>query len=132
MSELKHKKVHNNLNKNKIIKKKNYQKNTFYIISYNYQPINSWQIEAARRVITRTTKRTGALYININPKTPITSKPIGSRMGKGAGKVKHLICNVSPGEVIFTLKGVTKKIGIKALQLASKKLPIRAIVIGNI
>jgi large subunit ribosomal protein L16 len=53
-------------------------------------------------------------------------------MGKGAGKVKHLICNVSPGEVIFTLKGVTKKIGIKALQLASKKLPIRAIVIGNI
>jgi ribosomal protein L16/L10AE len=53
-------------------------------------------------------------------------------MGKGAGKVKHLICNVSPGDIIFTLKGVDSKIGIKALKLATKKLPVRAIITGDI
>jgi large subunit ribosomal protein L16 len=53
-------------------------------------------------------------------------------MGKGAGKVTHLICNVSPGDVIFTLKGVNSSIGIRALQLATKKLPVRSVITGNI
>jgi large subunit ribosomal protein L16 len=49
--------------------------------------ISSTVFEAARRAITFKLKRMGKLYINGFPTIPLTSKPLGTRMGKGAGNI---------------------------------------------
>jgi large subunit ribosomal protein L16 len=45
------------------------------------------QLEMARRVISRITKRIGKVFINISCNHPITKKPLLSRMGKGSGSI---------------------------------------------
>ena len=47
--------------------------------------ITSAQIEAARKVITRTVKRSGKMWIRIFPDKPVSKKPLETRMGKGKG-----------------------------------------------
>jgi len=49
--------------------------------------ISATVLEAARRSITRKLKRLGRLKINGFPNIPITSKPLGVRMGKGVGSI---------------------------------------------
>ena len=51
--------------------------------------ITSNQIEAARVAMTRYIKRGGKVWIKIFPDKPITTKPIGTRMGKGKGAVEY-------------------------------------------
>ena len=46
------------------------------------------QIETARRVISRATKRIGKVFIRVFFNLPITKKPLLSRMGKGCGVIK--------------------------------------------
>jgi large subunit ribosomal protein L16 len=46
------------------------------------------QIETARRVISRMTKRSGKVYIRVFFHHPLTKKPSLSRMGKGVGAIK--------------------------------------------
>jgi large subunit ribosomal protein L16 len=45
------------------------------------------QVETARRIIARITKRQSKIFINIICNHPITKKPLLSRMGKGAGGI---------------------------------------------
>jgi large subunit ribosomal protein L16 len=45
------------------------------------------QLETARRIIARVTKRIGKVNINICFNQPITKKPLLSRMGKGSGAI---------------------------------------------
>jgi large subunit ribosomal protein L16 len=45
------------------------------------------QLETARRVITRITKRTSKIFTNVPFTHPLTKKPLLSRMGKGAGGI---------------------------------------------
>ena len=51
--------------------------------------ISSVVLEAARRSIVKKLKKLGTLKINGFPNIPITSKPIGVRMGKGVGSISH-------------------------------------------
>ena len=50
--------------------------------------LTSKQIETARRVISRATKRIGKVFIRVFFNLPITKKPLLSRMGKGCGVIK--------------------------------------------
>jgi large subunit ribosomal protein L16 len=45
--------------------------------------LTSNQIEAARKVLTRSTSKTGKLWIRVFPDRPITAKPAEVGMGKG-------------------------------------------------
>jgi len=45
------------------------------------------QVEMARRVISRITKRIGKIFINVFCNCPLTKKPLLSRMGKGSGLI---------------------------------------------
>ena len=85
----KFKKVHKKVRLNKL---KDYR--TSYLKEFNYGlkvldngVISSVVLEAARRSITRKLKRSGSLKINGFPNVPITSKPLGVRMGKGVGSI---------------------------------------------
>ena len=87
--------------------------------------ITSNQIEAARVAMTRYIKRGGKVWIKIFPDKPITSKPIGTRMGKGKGAVEYWVAAVKPGRVMFEIAGVSEEIAREALRLAMNKLPIK-------
>jgi len=47
------------------------------------------QVEAARRVLSRKTKRIGKIIIRVRFNFPVTKKPLLSRMGKGSGPIKY-------------------------------------------
>ena len=91
--------------------------------------VSNRQIEAARRVITRTLKRGGKTWIRIFPDKPITSKPAEVRMGKGKGAVDSWVAVVRPGRILYEIDGVSKEIAMEALRLAAYKLPIKAQII---
>ncbi len=87
--------------------------------------ITSSQIEAARIAMTRYIKRGGKVWIKIFPDKPITSKPIGTRMGKGKGAPEYWVAVVKPGRVMFELAGVSEEVAREALRLAGHKLPVK-------
>ena len=87
--------------------------------------ISARQIEAARRVITRSLQRDGKVWIRIFPDKPITKK--GSEMGMGSGKgpVDYYVAIAKPGTIIFEIGGVSEEDAAKAMKLAAYKLPIK-------
>ena len=91
--------------------------------------VTSRQIEAARRAITRRMRRLGRLWIRIFPDVPVTSKPLGVRMGKGKGAVEYWVCRVKPGRIMFEMDGVKPEIAIDALTLAAAKLPVKTKIV---
>ena len=87
--------------------------------------ITSNQIEAARVAMTRYIKRGGKVWIKIFPDKPVTSKPIGTRMGKGKGNVEFWVAPVKPGRIMFEMGGVTEEVAREALRLAGNKLSVK-------
>jgi large subunit ribosomal protein L16 len=87
--------------------------------------ITSRQIEAARRTITRYTKRGASIWIRIFPDKTVTTRAAESRMGSGKGTVDYWVAVVKPGTVLFEVGTVPKEIAYGALKLASYKLPIK-------
>lgn len=87
--------------------------------------IQSNQIEAARRVISRTLGKAGKIWIRIFPDQPVTKKPAEVGMGKGKGDPDHFIFDVRPGRVLFEIDGVPEDIAKEAFRKATAKLPIK-------
>lgn len=88
--------------------------------------VKSNQIEAARRVISRTLGKTGKIWIRIFPDKPITKKPAEVGMGKGKGDPDHFVFEVAPGRVLFEIDGVSEEVAREALRKATAKLPLKA------
>ena len=89
--------------------------------------ITARQIESARRAINRYVRRGGKLYIRIFPDVPITSKPLGVRMGSGKGSVEYWIAKVQPGRVLYEIEGVSEAAAREAFRLAAAKLPVSTV-----
>lgn len=83
------------------------------------------QIEAARRAMTRYTKRGGRIWIRIFPDKPITKKSAESGMGGGKGDVANYVAVVRRGKILFEMGGVTAKMAREAMRRASHKLPMK-------
>ena len=91
------------------------------------------QIEAARKTITRSTKRAGKVWIRAFPDKPITAKSPGAKMGSGKGDIKGYVAVIRPGKLIFEIAGIERGLAKRAMELASAKLPFktRFIARGN-
>ncbi|MDD3678792.1 MAG: 50S ribosomal protein L16 [Patescibacteria group bacterium] len=87
--------------------------------------VDSRQIEAARRALTRYIKRGGKVWIRVFPDQPITKKPNETRMGSGKGSPDHFIFQVRPGRIIFEMDGISEELAREALRLGSHKLPLK-------
>ena len=87
--------------------------------------IKSNQIEAARIAMTRYIKRGGQVWIKIFPDKPVTTKPLGTRMGSGKGSPEYWVSVVKPGRVMFEISGVSEETAREAMRLAAHKLPIK-------
>ena len=88
--------------------------------------VKSNQIEAARRVISRTLGKTGKIWIRIFPDRPVTKKPAEVSMGKGKGDPTHFVFEVHPGRVLFEVEGVSEDLAREAFRKATAKLPLQA------
>ena len=86
--------------------------------------VTARQIEATRRAITRKMKRRGRVWIRVFPATPITSKPVEVRMGKGKGNVDYWVCPVRQGKILYEIGGISHEIAMQALQAGAAKLPL--------
>lgn len=93
--------------------------------------VKSNQIEAARRVISRTLGKTGRVWIRIFPDRPITKKAAETPMGKGKGDPDHFVFEVAPGRILFEVDGVTEEVAREALRKATAKLPITGRVVAR-
>ena len=91
--------------------------------------ITTRQIEAARVVISRYTKRGGKIYIRIFPHLAKTKKAAGTRMGSGKGSPEDWVAVVRQGTIMFEMAGVPEESAREALRLAAYKLPIKCKVV---
>ena len=91
--------------------------------------INSRQIEAARRAMTRSIKRGGRVWIKIFPDKVVTAKPAETRMGSGKGAPDYWVAVVKPGRILFEMSGADRAVAREAMELAAQKLPIKVRVI---
>jgi large subunit ribosomal protein L16 len=82
------------------------------------------QIEAARKVVSRTLGKTGRYWIRIFPDRPLTQKAAQVGMGKGKGDLNGYCFEVEPGRILFEVDGVTEAVAREALRKASAKLPV--------
>ena len=89
------------------------------------------QIEAARRVLTRYTKKGGKLWIRIFPDHAVTTKGNEVPMGGGKGATDHYVCIVRPGMVLFELGGVPVIEAREAMRQAKFKLPMRTVIVAR-
>jgi len=91
--------------------------------------ITTRQIEAARIVLSRYTKRGGQIWIRIFPQLAKTKKPAEVRMGSGKGSPEDWVAVVQQGRVMFEIAGVAPEVEREALRLAAYKLPIKCKVV---
>lgn len=87
--------------------------------------VRSNQIEAARKVISRTVGKTGKVFIRIFPDKPITKKAAEVPMGKGKGDPDHFVFEVRPERVLFEVRGVSEAVAREAMRKAIAKLPLK-------
>lgn len=88
--------------------------------------VKSNQIEAARRVISRTLGKTGKIWIRIFPDRPATKKAAEVGMGKGKGDPEYFMFEVHPGRILFEVDGVSEEVAKEAMRKAAAKLPVKA------
>jgi len=129
--KVKHRKWHKGRKRNQGIATRNVDLSfgSFGIKALGHAWLTSRQIEAARRVLSRYTKRSGKIWIRVFPDKPVTAKGGETPMGSGKGAVDHYVTVIKPGHVIFEMEGVDVKDAVEALRLAGYKLPFKTKVI---
>lgn len=91
--------------------------------------ITNKQIEAARIVLSRFTKKVGKSFIRIFPYLGITKKPLEVRMGNGKGTVEKWVAVVEKGTVMFEVSGLNEADAREALSQAGYKLSVKSRVV---
>ena len=91
--------------------------------------ITARQIESARIVISRYTRKEGKMWIRIFPHLAKTKKPAEVRMGSGKGAPELWVAVVRKNRVMFEIAGVGEETAREALRLAAYKLPCRCRII---
>ncbi|MEC9309811.1 MAG: 50S ribosomal protein L16 [Chloroflexota bacterium] len=96
----------------------------FGLIALEADWITARQIESARVAITRSLQRGGQVWIRVFPDKPVSKKPAEVRMGGGKAANEYWAAVVRPGRILFEVGGVPEEQALRALKLASYKLPI--------
>jgi large subunit ribosomal protein L16 len=91
--------------------------------------IKDKQIEAARVILARATRKIGKYWIRIFPDKPYTQKPQGVTMGAGKGEVIGYVAVVSPGKILFEIDGLDDQEAKKTLKNIGCKLSIKTKII---
>lgn len=101
----------------------------YLIYTLNDGEIKANAIEAARIVLKRGSK-TDAMW-KLEADIPVTRKPVGTRMGKGKGKIDHYIAKVPAGAHIFMFNCSDELQAKYACKQVDFRLPIKAKLIAT-
>ena len=93
--------------------------------------IRSNQLEAARKAMSRSIKKTGKIWIRVFPDMPYTQKPAEVKLGKGKGDLQGYVAPVKAGRILFEVDGVEESIARESLRKAGTKLPIKTKVVAR-
>lgn len=91
--------------------------------------IKDKEIEAARVVFARATKKTGKFWTRIFPDKPFTKKPPEVTMGSGKGDVAFFVASVTPGRILFEIDGLSDLESEKVLKCVASKLSVKAKIV---
>ena len=91
--------------------------------------IKDREIEAARVVFARATKKAGKFWIRIFPEKQFTKKPPEVTMGAGKGDVAYFVASVTPGKILFELDGLNKEESILVLENVASKLSVKTKIV---
>lgn len=80
-------------------------------------------LEAVRRTLSRSFKRTGRIWIRVFPDIAVSRKPAEVRMGKGKGANAFWMCRVQAGHILFEMDGVSHELAKHASTLIATKFP---------
>jgi large subunit ribosomal protein L16 len=105
---------------------------SFGLKSESQARVKSTQIEAARKVISRTLTKSGKYWVRIFPDRPYTAKAAEVGMGKGKGDPQGYCFDVLPGRLIFEVDGAEESVAKEALRKAGTKLPIKTRIISRV
>jgi len=86
--------------------------------------VTNRQLEAARKVIVRYTRKVGKLRFRVFPDVPYTKKGLEMPMGSGKGDVDFYQARVKKGGLLFEVSGLDRATAEEAFKMASYKLPM--------
>lgn len=87
------------------------------------------QLEAARKVIVRVTRKVWKIWFRVFPDLPYTKLGLEMPMGKGKGDVDSYRVRIKPWKMIFEISWVDRDDAVKVLKLAAHKLPLQVSVV---
>lgn len=93
--------------------------------------IKDRQIEAARVILARATRKAGKFWIRIFPDKPYTKKPPEVTMGAGKGDVAFFVASVSPGRVLFEIDGLSEEESFTVLKNIASKLSVKTKIVSK-
>lgn len=94
--------------------------------------VSSNQLESARRVVTRYTRRGGKYWIRVFPDKSVTKKPAETRMGSGKGAPDHWVSVVLRGRMLMEIGGVREDQAKEALTIAGHKFPMGTKIVTRV
>jgi large subunit ribosomal protein L16 len=103
----------------------------FWLKATSSDYISNRQIEAARKVIVRHTKKVWRLRVRVFPDIPFTKKWLEMPMGKGKWDVDMYKAPIRKWKIILEISWIDKELAEKILVSASKKLSIKARVVAK-
>lgn len=98
---------------------------SYGLISMSQGYVKDRQIESARVIMARATRKSGKYWIRIFPDKPYTKKPPEVTMGAGKGDVSHFVASVVPGRILFEIDGIPEAEAKKVLRDVASKMSIR-------
>ena len=105
---------------------------TFGLKSLEITRLKSSQIEAARKTLSKKSKKIGRYWIRVFPNIPVTSKPTAIRMGKGKGSFKYWMTRIKKGQILFELSRIDTITAHFILKSVSQKLPIKTKIVSKL
>lgn len=89
------------------------------------------QLEAARKVIVRVTRKVGKIWFRVFTDLPYTKKWLEMPMGKWKGDVDTYRVRVKPGRIIFEVSWIDRETALEVFKQASYKLPLKTRIVGR-
>lgn len=80
------------------------------------------QLDSILKVVKKNIKKTGKIIIKGFPDTPVTKKPLETRMGKGKGNFDTWALKVKPGFILLEIITDDIEVAIKGLKIVQKKM----------
>jgi len=93
--------------------------------------IKDKEIEAARIILARATRKNGKFWIRIFPDKPYTKKPPEVTMGAGKGDVAYYVASVAPGRILFEIDGLKESEIKSVLKNVISKLSVKAKIVSK-